>query len=100
MVSKVNIFVGKIIEEHILKTVNGVSKDDCNKVGDFVDVLLGLEKHEKLNDSDMIAVLWEMIFRGIDAVAILLKWILARMVLHPKIQEKAQAEIDAIVGNS
>ena len=41
----------------------------------------------------------EMIFRGTDTVAILLEWILARMVLHPEIQLKAQAEIDAVVGN-
>lgn len=40
----------------------------------------------------------EMIFRGTDTVAILLEWILARMVLHPEIQAKAQAEIDAVVG--
>ncbi|XWS23085.1 hypothetical protein CRYUN_Cryun29cG0091200 [Craigia yunnanensis] len=99
LVSKVNVFVGKIIEEHRLKRVNGGLEDDCNEVGDFVDVLLDLEKHEKLSDSDMIAVLWEMIFRGTDTVAILLEWILARMVLHPEIQAKAQAEIDAVVGN-
>lgn len=39
-----------------------------------------------------------MIFRGTDTVAILLEWILARMVLHPEIQTKAQLEIDAVVG--
>lgn len=31
-------------------------------------------------------------------MAILLEWILARMVLHPDIQAKAQSEIDAVVG--
>ncbi|MBA0573397.1 hypothetical protein Golob_000673, partial [Gossypium lobatum] len=41
-----------------------------------------------------------MIFRGTDTVAILLEWILARMVLHPEIQAKAQAEIDGVVGSS
>lgn len=39
-----------------------------------------------------------MIFRGTDTVAILLEWILARMVLHPDIQAKAQSEIDSVVG--
>lgn len=59
LVSKVNIFVGKIIEEHRQKRVHGGGSEDvCRNVGDFVDVLLDLEKHEKLNDSDMIAVLW------------------------------------------
>lgn len=41
-----------------------------------------------------------MIFRGTDTVAILLEWILARMVLHPEIQAKAQQEIDNIVGTN
>lgn len=97
LASKVNVFVGKIIEEHRAKRVGGLS---LNGVGDFVDVLLDLEKEDKLTDSDMIAVLWEMIFRGTDTVSILLEWILARMVLHPEIQSKAQSEIDAMVGNS
>lgn len=39
-----------------------------------------------------------MIFRGTDTVAILLEWILARMVLHPDIQAKAQSEIESVVG--
>lgn len=39
-----------------------------------------------------------MIFRGTDTVAILLEWILARMVLHPDIQAKAQSEIERVVG--
>ncbi|XP_022775761.1 cytochrome P450 78A5-like [Durio zibethinus] len=100
LVSKVNVFVGKIIKDHRLKRLDGGLKDDDSEVGDFVDVLLDLEKYEKLNESDMIAVLWEMIFRGTDTVAILLEWIIARMVLHPEIQSKAQAEIDAVVRNS
>jgi len=40
-----------------------------------------------------------MIFRGTDTVAILLEWIMARMVLHPDIQAKAQQEIDTCVGD-
>ncbi|KAL4280641.1 hypothetical protein GQ457_03G011600 [Hibiscus cannabinus] len=100
LVSKVSVFVGKIIEEHRLKRVSGGLKDDCCEVGDFIQVLLDLEKHETLSDSDMIAVLWEMIFRGTDTVAIMLEWVLARMVLHPEIQAMAQAEIDLFVGKS
>ncbi|PKI77003.1 hypothetical protein CRG98_002506 [Punica granatum] len=40
-----------------------------------------------------------MIFRGTDTVAILLEWIMARMVLHPHVQAKAQQEIDTLVGS-
>ncbi|XP_059645065.1 cytochrome P450 78A5-like [Cornus florida] len=98
LASKVNLFVGKIIEDHRVKRIGGVLGGESFE--DFVDVLLNLEKEDKLSDSDMIAVLWEMIFRGTDTVAILLEWILARMVLHPEIQSKAQNEIDAVIGES
>nr|XP_027122411.1 cytochrome P450 78A5-like [Coffea arabica] len=109
LVARVNVFVGNIIDEHRLKRMaenrGGVGRkpaiDDDEGSGDFVDVLLDLEKeNNSLTNSDMIAVLWEMIFRGTDTVAILLEWIIARMVLHPDIQSKAQAEIDCVVGTS
>ncbi|KAJ0721985.1 putative cytochrome P450 [Helianthus annuus] len=48
--------------------------------------------------SRKISLVMEMIFRGTDTVAILLEWILARMVLHPDIQAKAQSEIDRVIG--
>ncbi|KAJ8448883.1 hypothetical protein Cgig2_030739 [Carnegiea gigantea] len=110
LVKKVNVFVGRIIEEHRERRRErgchggGVYDDhDVHDEGfrDFVDVLLDFEGGENgLNHSDMVAVLWEMIFRGTDTVAILLEWILARMVLHPDIQAKAQSEIDHVVGPS
>ncbi|KAJ8774576.1 hypothetical protein K2173_017022 [Erythroxylum novogranatense] len=96
LVSKVNVFVGKIINEHRTRRAS----EKVGSTGDFVDVLLDMEKDQKLSDSDMIAVLWEMVFRGTDTVAILLEWVLARMVLHQDIQAKAQAEIDGVVGSS
>lgn len=98
LVARVNIFVGKIIEEHRFKRAINAGTAADEGFHDFVDVLLDMEMGNKLNDSDMIAVLWEMIFRGTDTVAILLEWILARMVLHPDIQAKAQSEIDMVVG--
>ncbi|KAM7268059.1 hypothetical protein ACFE04_010225 [Oxalis oulophora] len=96
LVTKVNVFVGKIIEERRAKKRalnNSISGYNEN----FLDVLLDLleeSKVDKLSDFDMIVVLWEMVFRGTDTIAILLEWIMARMVLHPNIQAKAQAEID------
>ncbi|CAE5964085.1 unnamed protein product [Arabidopsis arenosa] len=101
LVGKVNVFVGKIINDHKSKrSLRDNPEESTNYDDDFVDVLLGMHGNSKLSDTDMIAVLWEMIFRGTDTVAILLEWILARMILHPDIQAKAQAEIDGIVGDS
>lgn len=92
LVPKVNQFVTRIITEHRTKKTE--------KTPDFVDVLLSLQGPDKLSDSDMIAVLWEMIFRGTDTVAVLIEWILARMVLHPDIQSTVHDELDKIVGRS
>lgn len=39
-----------------------------------------------------------MIFRGTDTVAVLIEWILARMVLHPEVQLRVQEELDTLVG--
>ncbi|KAJ4982017.1 hypothetical protein NE237_032854 [Protea cynaroides] len=51
------------------------------------------EGHVLKEEVEFIVVLREMIFRGTDTVAILLEWILARMVLHPEIQSKTQFPI-------
>jgi cytochrome P450 family 78 subfamily A len=55
-VQKVEVFVGKIIQEHRERRASGGVADEIT--GDFVDVLLGLEGDEKMSGSDMIAVLW------------------------------------------
>ncbi|KAF8033561.1 hypothetical protein BT93_D2223 [Corymbia citriodora subsp. variegata] len=90
LVPKVNSFVSRIIAEHRAQPPADQQ--------DFVDVLLSLQGSDKLPDSDIIAVLWEMIFRGTDTVAVLMEWILARMVVHPEIQGRVQEEMDQVVG--
>ncbi|XP_057770219.1 cytochrome P450 78A7-like [Salvia miltiorrhiza] len=95
LVPRVRKLVSGIIHEHQLKNQkNGVSDD----AADFVDVLLSLDGEEKLNQDDMIAVLWEMIFRGTDTTALLTEWIMAELVLHPEVQSKMRQELDHVVG--
>ncbi|XP_076960218.1 cytochrome P450 78A4-like [Bidens hawaiensis] len=90
---KVKRLVGQVIEER-RRGGEGIN----NGQNDFLSVLLSLPKEDQLTHADMVAVLWEMIFRGTDTVAILLEWIMARMVLHQDIQAKAQDEIEKLVG--
>ncbi|XP_047314465.1 cytochrome P450 78A5-like [Impatiens glandulifera] len=52
LVSKVDGFVRKIIDDHSMVT------DQDNNHGYFVDVLLDLERENKITRSDMVAVLW------------------------------------------
>ncbi|XP_021816637.1 cytochrome P450 78A9-like [Prunus avium] len=91
LVLEVNRFVGRIIQEHRAQI--------GRKNHDFVDVLLSLDELDKLSESDMISVLWEMIFRGADNVAVLIEWILARMVHHHDVQSKVHEELDRVVGS-
>eukprot|EP00253_Pinus_taeda_P030404 PITA_30404 len=94
LVPRVRAFVRNIIEEHRRAERNSETGDQS----DFVDVLLSLHGEDKLNEEDMIAVLWEMIFRGTDTTALLTEWTMAELVLNPDAQKKAQAELDAVVG--
>ncbi|KAJ3689756.1 hypothetical protein LUZ61_018920 [Rhynchospora tenuis] len=93
LMPKVNRLVNSIIEEHR-------SNSGSRKERDFVDILLSLQESEGLSDSDIAAVLWEMIFRGTDAMAVQMEWTLARNVLHPEIQAKVHAELDQVVGGA
>ncbi|XP_057980939.1 cytochrome P450 78A6 [Malania oleifera] len=92
LVPRVNRFVSRIIDEH-----RGQNRE-INR--DFVDVLLSLQGDDQVSDRDMVAVLWEMIFRGTDTVAVLMEWILARLVLHPEVQASVHDELDRVVGTS
>ncbi|KAJ1693685.1 hypothetical protein LUZ63_010383 [Rhynchospora breviuscula] len=91
LMPKVNQLVNSIIEEHR-------SNSGSRKERDFVDILLSLQESEELSDSDVAAVLWEMIFRGTEAMAVQMEWTLARIVLHPEVQAKIHAELDQVVG--
>ncbi|KAJ3672454.1 hypothetical protein LUZ60_007175 [Juncus effusus] len=94
LVPRVNRFVSRIVEEH--RASKEAGNDET--APDFVDVLLSLQSSEKLSDSDISSVLWEMIFRGTDTVAVLVEWILARLVMHQDIQAKVHEELDRVVG--
>ncbi|XP_047340609.1 cytochrome P450 78A7 [Impatiens glandulifera] len=97
LVIRVRSLIVKIIEEHV-RFINGGHHD--NKLSDlseksFVHVLLCLEGEEKLEEEDMVAVLWEMIFRGTDTTALLTEWVMAELVLNRTVQSKLKTEIQS-----
>ncbi|XP_010519990.1 PREDICTED: cytochrome P450 78A7 [Tarenaya hassleriana] len=94
LVPRIRKLVRRIIDEH--RVGDSGKKGDS---GDFVDVLLSLDGDEKLEENDMIAVLWEMIFRGTDTTALLTEWAMAELVINPNVQAKLRDEINSAVGN-
>lgn len=95
LVPLVTRFVGGIVDEHRARNHLRAAPP---AVVDFTDVLLSLPADDRLSDADMIAVLWEMVFRGTDTVAVLMEWALARLVLHPDVQARVHDELDRVVG--
>ncbi|KAK2971257.1 hypothetical protein RJ640_013017 [Escallonia rubra] len=93
LVPRVRNRVREIIEEHKLSGSRKLSD-----TADFVDVLLSLDGDEKLQEDDMVAVLWEMIFRGTDTTALLTEWVMAELVLNQEVQAKLHKELDTALG--
>ncbi|KAG5611752.1 hypothetical protein H5410_023033 [Solanum commersonii] len=95
LVPRVRKFVLDIIDKHKRYRASA-SKMMMTDNGDFVDVLLSLDGEEKLDEDDMVAILWEMIFRGTDTTALLTEWVMAELVLHPEVQNKLRQEVDNV----
>ncbi|KAI7757422.1 hypothetical protein M8C21_016058 [Ambrosia artemisiifolia] len=93
LVPRVRKFVKKIIDEHKLRSSTNLGEDY-----DFVDILLSLSGEEKLCEDDMVAILWEMVFRGTDTIALLIEWVMAELVINQGIQSKLRFELDTVMG--
>ncbi|XP_066275493.1 cytochrome P450 2U1-like [Branchiostoma lanceolatum] len=75
---------------------------DCENPRDFLDFcLLELEQQERvdgLTEENVLYVTGDLFVAGTDTVTNTLMWSLLYMTLNPDIQDKAQQELDAVVG--
>ncbi|KAF9596258.1 hypothetical protein IFM89_008421 [Coptis chinensis] len=81
-----------IMEEHTLARQSGGAKQH------FVDALLTLQQKYELSDDTIIGLLWDMITAGMDTTVITTEWAMAELVRNPRVQEKAQEELDRVIG--
>ncbi|KAJ7548417.1 hypothetical protein O6H91_07G011000 [Diphasiastrum complanatum] len=87
----------KIVQEHQEKKT-GVSTDASL---DFVDVLLSLRNnkdYQHLSMDSIKAVVVDMLAAGTDTSALTIEWALSEILVNPWVQEKAQQELDHVVG--
>ncbi|KAH9304245.1 hypothetical protein KI387_008649, partial [Taxus chinensis] len=64
----------------------------------FVDALLTLQEKYDLCEDTIIGLLWDMITAGMDTTAITVEWAMAELVRNPRVQQKAQEELDRVIG--
>jgi 5-O-(4-coumaroyl)-D-quinate 3'-monooxygenase len=82
-----------IMEEHTLaREKSGGAKQH------FVDALLTLQEKYDLSEDTIIGLLWDMITAGMDTTAITVEWTMAELIKNPRVQQKAQEELDRVIG--
>ncbi|XP_063775239.1 cytochrome P450 2U1 isoform X2 [Pseudophryne corroboree] len=98
IVIDITTFLKRIIEEHRIGL-------DPENPRDFIDMyLLHIAEEQKMNPETsfntdyLFYIIGDLFIAGTDTTTNTLLWSLLYMCLHPDVQEKVQAEIDAVVG--
>ncbi|XP_059295873.1 cytochrome P450 98A3-like [Lycium ferocissimum] len=91
---RLNKFTRIMLEEYTLaRTKTAETKQH------FLDDLFTLQNEYDLSDDTVIDILWDMVAAGMDTIAITVEWAMAELVKNPRVQEKAQEELDRVVGS-
>ncbi|WJX88761.1 hypothetical protein P8452_70812 [Trifolium repens] len=93
-----------VVEDHIRSQKGGnYDGSDSEENGDFVDVLLWIQRTESLGfpiDRTVIkALLLDMFSAGTDTISTLLEWAMTELLRHPNIMKKLQEEVKSVVGD-
>ncbi|GAV57822.1 p450 domain-containing protein, partial [Cephalotus follicularis] len=81
----------------IMEDYKVASKKSGGAKQHFVAALLSLDKYN-LSEDTIIGLLWDMIIAGMDTIAITVEWAMAQLVKNPRVQQKAQEELDRVIG--
>ncbi|XP_006879801.1 PREDICTED: cytochrome P450 2J2-like [Elephantulus edwardii] len=96
---KLKLFVSRVIENH---------KRDWNpdEPRDFIDAYLkemakyaGIDT-SSFHEENLVCSTLDLFFAGTETTSTTLRWALLYMAMNPEIQEKVQAEIDRVIGQS
>ncbi|RXH73490.1 hypothetical protein DVH24_016312 [Malus domestica] len=83
----------EIMDEHTqARSRGGVAKSH------FVDALFTLKDKYDLSMDTIIGLLWDMMAAGTDTTAITAEWGMAELIKNPRVQQKAQEELDKVIG--
>ncbi|KAG0605005.1 hypothetical protein M758_9G025200 [Ceratodon purpureus] len=82
------------------KNLNEEEEANCEK--DFVDLLLETPSHDGVGTLDHVtirAVVLDMLFAGAETQSSTIEWVMAYLLRHRDVMQRAQAEVDNVVGS-
>ncbi|KAG0605998.1 hypothetical protein M758_9G105000 [Ceratodon purpureus] len=96
-------FSSKIIAEHQERRHPGARLHSLEHEKDLIDIFLDQVEEEKKHEvtlENVQSILWNAIAAGLAPIVAASEWALAETLRNPHILEKAQAELDDVVGKS
>lgn len=94
---KFDVLITKMIEEH------KASAYQRKETPDFLDVFMAQQENpgeEKLNTTNIKALLLNLFTAGTDTSSSIIEWALAEMLKDPKILNRAHDEMDRVIGRN
>lgn len=98
-----DIFTQELIDECRNNMKNG--KESClstDKKKNMIEIMLSLQEQEPeiYKDETIRSLMIVLLLAGTDTSAATMEWALSFLLNHPQVVQKAQAEIDAVVGQN
>lgn len=98
---------GLALHKDLINTYGGLIKDMEGKLNRKEDVpdclsktMLSVREAENLDDTDMAILASAFMIGGVETTASIMQWFSALIPAHPEIQERAQEELDRVVGRN
>jgi len=88
------------VEARLQRRKEGRTEHSGAKAKDFLDILLDYrsESGETLTKKDLIPFLYDLLLAGSETSSSTIEWAIAEAIRNPRIMEKAQAELEEVVG--
>ncbi|OIV99516.1 hypothetical protein TanjilG_17326 [Lupinus angustifolius] len=108
-----DVFIDKIIDEHVAKRNNKMNKEENELDKDMVDELMDFLQESEIGDinhsdnsqstlkltrDNIKALIMDVMFGGTETVASVIEWIMAELMKSPSDLLKAQQELKDVVG--
>jgi cytochrome P450 len=88
-------FLSKIIDEQLLLRQQNVEREK-----NMIDAFLDAHEGHKISNDLLKGSIWNIFAAGTETTTAAIEWIMVEVCRNPKIMQKAQAELDAVIGKA